>query len=67
MYLGRIVELGRTAEIFEDAQHPYTRALLSAVPATDPDAPRARIELDPALVNREAPLRQVSEGHFAAV
>jgi len=67
MYLGRIVEMGRTAEIFENAQHPYTRALLSAVPATDPDAPRARIELDPAAVNRDAPLRQVSEGHFAAV
>ena len=58
MYLGRIVEMGRTAEIFDNAQHAYTRALLSAVPATDPDAPRARIELDPALVNREAPLRQ---------
>ena len=67
MYLGRIVEMGRTAEIFANPQHAYTRALLSAVPATDPDAPRARIELDPALVNREAPLRQVSEGHFAAV
>jgi ABC-type oligopeptide transport system ATPase subunit len=66
MYLGRIVEMGRTAEIFDNAQHAYTRRLLSAVPATDPDAPRARIELDPALVNREAPLRQISEGHFAA-
>jgi oligopeptide transport system ATP-binding protein len=67
MYLGRIVEMGNTAEIFANAQHPYTRALLSAVPATDPDAPRARIELDPALVSHGAPLRQVSEGHFAAV
>ncbi len=67
MYLGRIVEMGNTAEIFANAQHPYTKALLSAVPATDPDAPRARIELDPALVAPGAPLRQVSEGHFAAV
>ena len=67
MYLGRIVEMGRTAEIFDNPQHAYTRALLSAVPATDPDAPRARIELDQSLVNREAPLRQISEGHFAAV
>ena len=67
MYLGRIVEMGRTTEIFDNPQHAYTRALLSAVPATDPDAPRTRIELDPALVNREAPLRQISEGHFAAV
>jgi oligopeptide transport system ATP-binding protein len=67
MYLGRIVEMGSTEEIFKNAQHAYTRALLSAVPALDPDAPRTRIELDPSLVNREAPLRQVGEGHFAAV
>jgi len=67
MYLGRIVEMGSTPEIFANAQHPYTKALLSAVPATDPDAPRARIELDSALVSHGAPLRQISEGHFAAV
>lgn len=67
MYLGRIVEMGDTARIFEDARHAYTRALLSAVPATDPDAPRARIEMDAAAVNVDAPLRKVGEGHFAAV
>jgi len=67
MYLGKIVEMGPTAELFGNPQHAYTRALLSAVPATDPDAPRARIELDATLVDREAPLRQISDGHFAAV
>jgi ABC-type oligopeptide transport system ATPase subunit len=67
MYLGRIVEMGHTAQIFEDPRHPYTQALLSAVPVTDPDAPRARIELDPARVNHDAPLREVAEGHLAAV
>ncbi len=67
MYLGRIVEMGNTPDIFANAQHPYTRALLSAVPATDPDAPRARIELDQALVALDAPLREVASGHFAAV
>lgn len=67
MYLGRIVEMGRTADIFANAQHPYTQALLSAVPAIDPDAPRARIALDASRVNRDAPLRQIAEGHFAAV
>ena len=67
MYLGKIVEMGGTPAIFANPQHAYTRALLSAVPATDPDAPRARIELDPSLVNRDAPLKQISEGHFAAI
>ncbi len=67
MYLGRIVEMGETRRIFESAQHAYTRALLSAVPATDPDAPRSRIELDPELIKPGAQLRQVDEGHWAAV
>ncbi len=38
---------------------PYTRALLSAIPVLDPDAPRQRIELDPSTFDREAPLREV--------
>ncbi len=67
MYLGKIVEMGETAQIFERPQHAYTQALLSAIPVTDPDAPRARIELDPSRVNRDAPLTEVAPGHFAAL
>jgi oligopeptide/dipeptide ABC transporter ATP-binding protein len=45
MYLGRIVELADTKSIFEQPQHPYTVALLSAVPVPDPRAARKRIIL----------------------
>src|SRR5512132_2264417 len=47
MYLGKIVEVADTTSLFAAPTHPYTRALLSAVPMLDPDAPRQRIELDP--------------------
>jgi len=67
MYLGRIVEIGSVAAIFSSAQHPYTRALLSAVPVTDPDAPRQRIQLDPGSVNPLAALKEIASDHFAAV
>jgi peptide/nickel transport system ATP-binding protein/oligopeptide transport system ATP-binding protein len=67
MYLGKIVEMGPTPSLFASPQHPYTRALLSAIPVPDPDAPRNRIVLDPSEFNRDAVLREVSAGHLAAV
>src|SRR5215510_8360875 len=54
MYLGKIVEMGPAAAIFASPQHPYTRALLSAIPVPDPDARRQRIVLDPSSVNGQA-------------
>jgi oligopeptide/dipeptide ABC transporter ATP-binding protein len=48
MYLGRIVEIGDSEEVFSTPRHPYTRALLAAVPATDPAdrGRRRRFRLD---------------------
>jgi oligopeptide/dipeptide ABC transporter ATP-binding protein len=45
MYLGRLVEEGPADAIFHQPQHPYTQALLSAVPVPDPKSPRRRIVL----------------------
>jgi ABC-type oligopeptide transport system ATPase subunit len=67
MYLGKIVESGNTESIFANPVHPYTRALLSAIPVLDPDAPKRRVELDPRVIRRDAPLREVAAGHFAAI
>jgi oligopeptide transport system ATP-binding protein len=45
MYLGRIVELGGAKSVARTPKHPYTQALISAVPVVDPDAKRARVIL----------------------
>ena len=45
MYLGRIVEQGTTAQVYENPLHPYTKALLSAIPIPDPAHQGKRIVL----------------------
>jgi len=46
MYLGKVLEYGPVHEVIDNPQHPYTKALLSAVPVPDPDYERERIEVD---------------------
>lgn len=45
MYLGKLVEVATSEDIFKNPLHPYTRALLSAIPIPDPDARRERLPL----------------------
>jgi len=73
MYRGRVVELADAKTIVRDPRHPYTKALLSAVPVVDPDSKRKRIVLpDDAWSAQERaqeipPLREVAPGHWLAI
>ena len=49
MYLGKVVEFGSVEEVFSPPYHPYTEALLSAVPVPDPDHQQKRIVLEGAI------------------
>ncbi|MGC8670856.1 MAG: ABC transporter ATP-binding protein [Thermoprotei archaeon] len=45
MYLGRLVELAGSEELIENPMHPYTRALIDAIPVPDPTAPKLRVAI----------------------
>jgi oligopeptide/dipeptide ABC transporter ATP-binding protein len=66
MYRGRILEMGSAEALFESPAHPYTKALLSAIPVPEPGLARERIALDPDSFDRTAPLREVAAGHWVA-
>jgi ABC-type oligopeptide transport system ATPase subunit len=66
MYRGRIVELARADAIFSAAAHPYTRALLSAIPRLTPGERIARVAYDGSDFDRK-PLRAIESEHFAAI
>jgi len=55
MYLGRIVEMTDVESLYARPAHPYTQALLSAIPQLDPDGPRTRIVLSGDIPNPEEP------------
>ncbi len=61
MYLGRIVELADAESIYVRQLHPYTKALISAIPAPDPESQRERIILQG---NVPSPVNQPSGCHF---
>ena len=74
MYLGRLVEIGPRHKLFENPQHAYTRALISAVPIADPKQRKGEAQLNFKAIN--SPIRpleyvaepsvyeEVSDGHF---
>ncbi len=66
MYRGKLVELAPTAELYANPQHPYTKALLSAIPVPDPKAERnrQRMDFDELSFDRDGVLAEASPGHF---
>ena len=66
MYRGKLVEVAPTAELYANPRHPYTKALLSAIPVPDPIAERNKkhIDFEDVEFQRDGALTEVAPGHF---
>lgn len=66
MFQGKLVEVGPAKEVFASPLHPYTQALISAIPIPDPRRERARVlqNFDAARFDRNGVLTEVSPGHW---
>ncbi|MGN1401513.1 MAG: ABC transporter ATP-binding protein [Bacillus sp. (in: firmicutes)] len=70
MYFGKLVEVAKSEELYENPLHPYTKSLLSAIPQPDPitERTRKRITYNPAAhqygENEEVKMREVKPDHF---
>ena len=77
MYLGKIVEIGKRSEIFENPKHEYTKKLLAAVPIADPDMRKTEIILNSdeipspmrpmGFISPKSQMEKISDTHFYKV